>query len=507
MTKKKHTVMGGKSVGKLAPEPKDKKTVGAAPSPAPNRAQQVAATPSPPTPTPMPVGPIYTPSNPAPTPKVTTNATPFDGNELGVVGLKVNNGYVWEEYLPQLRGIQGMRVYQTMGDSDATCGALLNMFYALLLGVDWTCEPVDQSPEGLAGAEFGKSLMDDMSLTWRDTISEILSMLQYGWSYFELVAKRRVGPDQKDPSKRSKFEDGCIGIRKIARRAQDSLQRWQIDNNGGIQGMWQLPITGGNLTFLPIDKSLLFRTRIDKNNPEGFSLLRRAYNAWWKKKTAEDFEAVGIERDLAGLPVVSIPNEYLTGTDSNSLAVKALYTGISRDLKFNEQGGIVIPSDTYVDSLGNPTTIKLVTVDLLKGSGVSKIDADKIIRRYDESIARTVLAEFLMLGGGAGKGSFALSKSKVDMFIKSMEHLLIEIATVFNRHALPRMWGMNGFDKRFMPSYQPGKIAPTDLQELGSFISAIATAGMPLFPDAGVEGFLRDAAGMPAVGTTDDNIE
>jgi hypothetical protein len=36
--------------------------------------------------------------------------------------------------------------------------------------------------------------MDDMSHTWDDMISEILTMLVYGWSWHEIVYKKRVGP-------------------------------------------------------------------------------------------------------------------------------------------------------------------------------------------------------------------------------------------------------------------------------------------------------------------------
>ena len=38
--------------------------------------------------------------------------------------------------------------------------------------------------------------MDDMQSTWTDTVSEILSFLTYGWSYHEIVYKRRSGEQE-----------------------------------------------------------------------------------------------------------------------------------------------------------------------------------------------------------------------------------------------------------------------------------------------------------------------
>ena len=79
----------------------------------------------------------------------------------------------------------------------------------------------------------------DMSQTWEDTISEILSFLPFGWSYHEIVYKRRLG-DTEDPTTRSRFNDGKIGVRKLPIRAQETLWEWKFDETGGIRGMIQL---------------------------------------------------------------------------------------------------------------------------------------------------------------------------------------------------------------------------------------------------------------------------
>lgn len=419
--------------------------------------------------------------------------------EIGVAGLKVNSGYVDEEFLTQLRGPRGIKIYREMSDNDDTVGGVLRAVDLLVRAADWKVEPAENTPQAEEGADFVDGCLKDMAHSWEDFISEALSMLPYGWSYHEIVWKRRLGPDQADPTKRSKYDDGKIGIRKLAPRAQDSLSRWELQDDGGIEGMWQLPWNGGGERMIPLDKALLFRTTSRLNSPEGISILRTAYRSWYYLKQIQNAEAIGIERDLAGLPVVKIPSKYLradaTATDK---AILATYQKIARDLKFNEQGGLVIPSDPYFDGDDKPTSIAQVSVELLSTAGQRTINTNDVARRYQTGIARSMLAAFIMLGtDGSGKGSFALSKDQSDLFLRACETFLWQIATVINRFLIPRLWRINGFDRATMPTLQGGRIGPVDLAEIGAFIRDITSGGMPLFPDQSVEDHLKEISGLP----------
>ena len=68
-----------------------------------------------------------------------------------------------------------------------------------------------------------------------------------------------------------------------------------------------MPPPSYNLYTIPIDKALLFRTKSRKDNPEGRSILRNAYRSWYFKRRIQEVEGIGIERDLAGLPVMYAP--------------------------------------------------------------------------------------------------------------------------------------------------------------------------------------------------------
>jgi len=197
--------------------------------------------------------------------------------ELGSVGLSRWGGRIREEFLPELRGREGVKRFREMSENDATVGAVLFAIEQSIRRINWEVRPATDSEEDVWAAKFVEECLDDMSHSFQDFISEVLTFLVFGWSYFEIVYKRRLGPDADPPSK---FRDGYIGWRKFAIRAQESLFEWKFDEEGGIQGLVQVAEPDYKHRFIPIEKSLLFRTKIIKNNPEGRSVLRNCYRCF-----------------------------------------------------------------------------------------------------------------------------------------------------------------------------------------------------------------------------------
>lgn len=418
-------------------------------------------------------------------------AQPVDLIEIGRTGLERFGGNVYEEFLPDLTGTRAVKVYREMSENDPVVGAFLFAIDMLMRNVSWTVRPYSQRQEDLEAADFLKSCMEDMSMTWEDTISEILSMLVYGWSYHEIVYKIRAG-DSLDPSRRSRFADGRIGWRKLPIRAQESLYEWIFDEAGGIRGMVQQAPPDYELRTIPIEKALLFRTRAHKGNPEGRSILRNAYRAWYFKRHIEEIEGIGIERDLAGLPVAWVPPKLLSpnATPAERMLleeIKRIIVNVRRD----EQEGVIFP--LMFDDNNN----KVYDFTLLSTGGQRQFNTDSIVARYDQRIAMTVMADFILLGH-ENVGSFALSSSKTNLFAVALGAWLQSIAGVFNRHAVPRLFELNGYRLEALPQLEPGDIEVPDLQELGAYIQSLAGAGMPLFPDQALETYLRQVAGLPA---------
>lgn len=415
----------------------------------------------------------------------------FSMEELGSTGLERFNGTIDEEFLPQLKAERGIRTYKEMRDNDPVIGAVLFAIDMLIRSVEWRVEPAGGDQADLDAADFLESCRQDMSNSWQETISEIMSMLVFGWSYHEIVYKQRLG-DNRDPSKRSRYNDGRIGWRKLPIRSQDSLWEWTIDDKGGIQGLIQQPPPYYRQVFIPIEKALLFRTTNQKGNPEGRSVLRNAYRPWFFKKHIEEIEGIGIERDLAGLPIAWVPPELLSkNATPEDRALLNEIKKIIRNVRRDEQEGVIFP--LLYDSENNQ---KLYDFSLLSSGGNRQFDTDKIIQRYDQRIAMTVLADFILLGHEK-VGSFSLASSKTTVFATALGAWLDSIAAVFNRHAIPRLFEINGMSLEELPTLTHGDIESPDLAELGDFISKLAGVGMPLFPDQALEAKLRSFAKLP----------
>lgn len=409
--------------------------------------------------------------------------------ELGSTGLKRSGGVVQEEFLRELYGARWWRTVREM-QQDAIITAALLAIELSLRQVKIDVEPADDTPAAADVAEFVDGCFDDMSSSWADTLSEILTMLPYGYSYMETVYKRRMG-DNKDAGKRSNYTDGRIGWRKWSIRAQDSLDEWQFDDNGGLQGFWQY--TDGGRVLIPIEKALLFRTRANKGNPEGYSLLRGAYVAWYYKRNISRIEAVGIERDLAGLPVAYIPDVYMSSAATSEqqalyAAIKEIITNIRRD----EQEGVVFP--LVYDDNGH----KLFELTLLSTGGQRQFDTDAIIARYNQQMAMSVLADFIMLGHEQ-VGSYALSATKSSLFRTALEAWLNAIADVINTHAVPRLLRLNGMAMELAPRVKFGRVGEIELADITEFVKAASGAGMTLFPGMELENHLRGVVGFPLI--------
>ena len=413
-----------------------------------------------------------------------------DFREVGASGLRRFSGFIFEEILQELTGWKGVAIYKEMSTNDATVSAILFAIKMLSRRAPWKVEPASTLPEDQEAAEFLETCMEDMSQTWIDMVDEALSMLEYGYSVHEIVYKRRCG-DVFDPTMRSKFSDGRIGWRKLPIRSQDTIYRWQFDDHGGIQGVEQLAPPHYYHVTIPIEKMLLFRTTIVKNNPEGKSALRGAYRAWYMKKFIENIEGIGVERDLAGLPVALVPPEIMSTNASqgqkNLLAgIKDIIINIRRDA----QEGVIFPQ--AFDTNGKP----MYELKLLNSAGSRQFDTNQIINRWDQRIAMSLMSDFLLLGQEK-VGSFALSSSKTNLFADAVGAYLDQIANVFNQYAIPRLFALNDFKITNLPKIVHGELQAKDPKEVGEYFRNLAMAGAPLFPNPELEKWVLNIIDAP----------
>lgn len=408
--------------------------------------------------------------------KPTTNSAidALPMKEIGLSSFRTSSGYVYDDFQKELVGIKGRMKYREMRDTDPTIGGILFAITSIIRTAQWCfdhCEK-DTSAEYSAWLEDTLTKMPDM--TWDDVVCDALSMITYGFCVQEKVFMRKA--------------DGSIGLRKLAPRGQTTVIRFDTDIHGKLNGVWQTSPNGLGELYIPAYKFVHYVTDYNQGNPEGRSLLRNAYKPYHFISAIEIQEAIGVERDLSGMPVIEAPESFLSGGGRASLE------RLGRDIKFNSQGCIVMPSDVFENADGTKTAARQYDVRLMSSEGGAKIDTDRIINRHTRKMASSILAQFITLGDG--KGSYALSENQTDLFLKAIESILEIISQSLTRQLLPQLWELNGFDPEMMPTIRAGKIAPEDLVAFGEFISKISGAGI-MINDRETEEFIREKSGLP----------
>ena len=408
-----------------------------------------------------------------------------DSKEIGRVGQRRYGGIFYEEFLSELRGRKGAEVFTEMSNNDETIGAILFAIEMLVRQASWNVEPGGSTAKDREAAEFVKSCMDDMQQTWIDTISEILSFLTYGWSFHEIVYKRRMGRT-KDNRTSSKYDDGLIGWMKLPIRSQETLYQWEYDDQDNLIGMTQMPPPDFGLITIPMNKAMLFRTRSRKDNPEGRSILRTAYRSWYFKRRIQEIEGIGIERDLAGLPVITTPEgmDIWDKDDEDMNAIRAGLEAMVKNIRRDSTEGRVLPFG--------------YTFELTSTGGSRQFDTNSIIARYDTKISQTVLADFIQLGHES-VGSFALSSDKTNLFSMAICAFLDIICQTFNSQGIPALIDINGDHFAGVTDYPQlthGDIEDVDLATMATYIKDMTSIGV-IIPDESLEDYVRQLGKLP----------
>ncbi len=383
--------------------------------------------------------------------------------EIGYTGLLEYNGQIKDDFLREFHGKEAYKRFNEMRLNNAVIGSGLLAIEQLLRAMSWEFVSDDENDPWLDMLNEARA---GMSNSWNDFISEVASFVWAGFSLFEIVYR-------KDERNRMMW-------RKFASRGQDTIYKWLFDEKGGLAGFTQLSAPTYQAVDIPIDKVILFRTRVEKNNPEGRSLLRIAWVSYYYLKNLQQIEAIGFERDVNGLPVIKLPDGANTNEDDdNSDASKA--AKIVRNMRIDEQAGLVLPFGW--DAM------------LLSGSGKSFEALSNAIERYEKRIATAFFSQFLLLGQD-GVGSLALSKNTVEFFLSSVNSIADIIAETFTKYAVQRLLKLNGATDEeaqgIRLEHTPANTV--DLTSISAFIGAVKDL---LTWDEGDELWLRQLAGAP----------
>jgi len=432
------------------------------------------------------------------TPEITNDKTP-PLSELGGTGLRNYSGYFNEdEVVKDLQWPYSINRYREM-EADALIAGALFAIKQFIRSAEWEVEEYkgENAPSDTRDqADFLRSCLKDLDKPWEETMIDILSFLTYGFSLHEIVYKKRLGMNQSSKKYRSKYNDGLYGWRKFPIRAQDTLEfnKKCFDSDGEIYRVHQKDLIAGIDTYIPEERYLLFRTTSYKDNPYGRSILYAAYRSYYFRKNIEVVEAIGIERNLAGIPIIRIPSELMSpDADEGQQKLRRMYEVMGQMIKKNDQSYVLLPSDTQ-DANDSGNGKYHYDIELLRSDGSNNSNQGPVIERWDRRIMQSMLADFLLVGGQS-VGSYALSSTKVDAFKTAISSYLDTIAAQFNEKAIPMLWEINGWDSTKCPKLKHTGIDKIDTGVIADFIKKTIEVGA-ITPDQNVEEYLRNSVGL-----------
>lgn len=409
---------------------------------------------------------------------------------LGVTGLRHAAGRIIEDELaPELKFPSSITTYQKMKSDPIIAGSLF-MIKQFIRKVDWDISPaggINATDSAKQKADIVRdSLFVGMERSFDQLISDICSFIENGFGFHEPTYKLN--------------KDGEIVWKDFPARPPTSIKGFKFDKHGYVKAIEQYQV---NNTFdtlsslystttklIPYDRLLHFRTDSEKNNPLGRSILKNAYKAWYFKTKLEEHEAIGVEREMNGVPYLRCPSEYMNADPTENpeqYAVFEMLGHIVTNMRNNEQAGLILPSD--VDENGKP----LFSFELISSNGTRSLDTSKIIERYDYRIAQSLLSDFLLMGS-TSTGSFALSDNKVNTFVQSLEAYLEVISEQFNRKAIPILFEMNGWDMSEVCQLVHKPVASATRSELADLLQK---GNGYLTPEKGLENTIRDMFNLP----------
>lgn len=435
-----------------------------------------------------------------PAPRLPTGDT-FE--QLSISSIRRYGGDIAEEYLRELQGQYGVQMYKEMGNHPI-CAAVLQAVKMTLRRVQWYAVAPKSGRE--QEVDFVNSLMDDMSLTWSDFIDQSLSMLQFGFAPMEIVLKLRRGYEIR-PGPRtveSRYKDGKVGWRKFHLVGQDTLapgNSWKFDDKSGdLLGLNQMPPQGFipyNIkrlpVFVPIQKLALFRTTAFKDNPEGYSLFRPMFRSYYYAINLEEVEAIAAERMGSGFPVFYLGDDISKADDGNSEINE--YRKIARNLRVDEQAGLVIPHAKMGQGAREGMGVRLEFASPERGA---TINFTNMIERHEKRMAMVGLAQFIHLGmsnSSGGQGS-ALAEVTTDFFQLAVSAWADSIRDTINRSALFPLLRLNRMNIEEPVIIEHSAVGSPDLKVVADYINKTVGAKV-IEPDDQLENSLRRLAGMP----------
>lgn len=377
------------------------------------------------------------------------------------------------------------RTYRDM-KLDPIIGGSLSFVKALISKTPYQIKAARGSTA--AQKKLAKAINDSLSNTpygRKRLLDNILSLLDYGSSMFEIVA-------QKDGSGQWVFKNlSPVHLSTVNRFTFEGGDLEKVDlvpaTNDGVV------VQKGNPINLDGKKVLLFRLESDQDFPLGKSLLYGCYTAWKTKSILNEYTTIGAAKNLSTVVQVKLPMEYINNYYNEPTSDQALYTtellASVENLHAGKSCYAVLPSDV---SEGGQALFEISSIG--GGNSNTTFDAEVSIERYNREMLFNLQTSVLSLGSNS-QGSFSLAENSTNLLGLFIQNVFAVIREDFKK-AIQLLWEMNGADMAKLPTLEFDDIDERDLKVFAESWTKLIGAGA-VVPDIESEQQIRKDFAMP----------
>ena len=361
--------------------------------------------------------------------------------------------------------------YYDMLETDTVTRAFSTVLQLLLTSLTFEIKSNDED-NGDGFHEIAEQMFTDWAGgDFKDFLRNYVSTFLYGFSLFELVLRKGETGYEVDnlcfhPQRylTAKFKDSYTLEGFDSLLTQETIQLSQSVYAKGI----------GNYN----------------NSAYGESLLRSAYFHFKNKCFYLTKENRQVQVNLEGVPIFTFDN---TGSEEKIKKDVERLSAQAIRYKSGLVDGLIIGSAPYMDAEGKPTNTRREEVHLMSVEGSKFIDTNALINREENSIARALMAGFLVMVG-QDSGSYALSKDTTSMFKLLVEGIAQHLCDTFNHQVIKPLWVLNGQPFEYLPELTYDSVDLT-LDGMATFINALSGAGIVLTESQ--EDYLFEYGGLP----------
>jgi len=420
----------------------------------------------------------------------------------GSPGTAIYHGYVHDgEVDASLIGSEKYRTYSRILANTSIVSGSVRYFLNLCAQATWTFQPAQHARGEEYATAIEAMLTEDPDTPWGRIVRRAAMYRFYGYSVQEWTARRRA--------------DGVITLSDVAPRPQATIERWDANTDGSIEGIVQRSPQDQQEHYLPRKKCVYLVDDSMNDSPEGLGLFRHIVGAATRLERFEQLEGFGFETDLRGIPVGKAPyGELREAVESDRMTASQAQDAVSPVESFvknhvrTPQIGLLLDSSVYAtdDDAATPTPNPKYSMDLLDGGSSSLPDMAKTIERLTREIARVLGTEVLLLGESA-QGSFALSQNKTQQLSMQVDATLTDLAQAFRRDLIKPLFLLNGWPLEAMPTLVPEAAQYRDPEQLAGVLQMLAAAGAMLDPVDPAIAEVRALAGLSAPDTEHMDID